>query len=150
MSKFLYSNMIEKDTKDIRYLHSNLNDLRIRADAEGVEESKETPENSDNSVDNRDDLADVENGDIDVENSYQIGGFTTSENESKWIGVEMESLEKFLSGDAITSIEDKLDETISNFLPVDILDAEELQKKHPNFPPEFYSYFEKESRKKFY
>jgi hypothetical protein len=95
------------------------------------------------------DQTDIEEEESDVETSYQKGSYTTSENESKWISVEMETLEKFLSGDGIATVENKLEEIFNNILPIDILSADELEKKHPNFPPDFYQYFEQASRKKF-
>ena len=149
MSKFFNSKIIEKDSEDITNLQSNLNDLRIGIDDNDIEKSKASPEDSDSSIANCGDLTDIEEEESDVETSYQKGSYTSSENESKWISVEMETLEKFLSGDGIATVENKLEEIFNNILPIDILSADELEKKHPNFPPDFYQYFEQASRKKF-
>jgi hypothetical protein len=43
MSKFFNSKIIEKDSEDITNLQSNMNDLRIEVDDNGIEDRRVSP-----------------------------------------------------------------------------------------------------------
>lgn len=149
MPKNHYSHAIEETSEDIELIQENLNVLRIETDDCGVEETKNDKDASDNSADDiTDNLTDFED-ESDVEKPYENRNYTTTRDQSKWIDCDMETLENFLSGDAILTLEDKIEQLKANILPVDILSAEEIEKQHPNFPPKFYQYFEEASRKRF-
>lgn len=146
MSKNHHLKNIENKAEDLTSIQENLNELRIEKDEPGVEEAKGDQDNPDNSVN---DLTDIENDDPEIEKINHDGAYTTSDLQEKWIETDMETLQKYLSGDAMMTIEEKINQIKANILPIDILSAESLEQKFPLFPPEFYEYFEIASRKRF-